>query len=429
MQVRDLAQEQAVDLYFERNLMHCSEILSTGFGKSKVAIDIIKRMNPSKVLILVNSTILRDYSWRDEFEKFDALDIFDSKVEMQTYQTAYKWTKETKDLTDCFVVADEVDFAADTDQLSKFFYTYTDVRILGLTGFVTEAKIPWFDTYLPIINILTAAQAQESGILNNIKFTFIKYDLSQARTIKVDYKSKEGVMKSFMQSENGMYDHLNKKVFSLIADKDKINANFLLGQITKAEQDAQLKSLQYKIDKAVSDRSDLLLNSTTNVVLAKNLIQYIQASSDDKVIVFSKRTSQSELICGAENCYNGTVSADEAQSRFEAFQNGDKKLLGVCDKVNRGANISNLKTAIFESFFGADTDAVQKLGRLLRLAPGEIAEVFIFLPYYMRREVNNKYTVQETQQVTWARNMLKSTKVKLHTTWDYRVVKSNEPNE
>ena len=59
----------------------------------------------------------------------------------------------------------------------------------------------------------------------------------------------------------------------------------------------------------------------------------------------------------------------------------------------------------------------------MRLKPSEIATVYILLPYYMRKEVNDTYTLQETQQVKWARNMLGSTKIKSSTIWNYCVVK------
>ena len=58
--VRDKSQALVVDLYFDRAPLQSCGILSTGYGKSKVAIDIISRLNPKKVLILVNSTLLRD---------------------------------------------------------------------------------------------------------------------------------------------------------------------------------------------------------------------------------------------------------------------------------------------------------------------------------------------------------------------------------
>ena len=139
MENRDEAQGKIIDLYMELDLLKSCGVISTGFGKSKIAIEIIKKIDPKKVLILVNSTVLRDSNWEDEFKVWDEMEMF-SKVELATYQAAYKWKKEDKDLTDYLVIADEVDFAANTDELSKFFYEYPKTRVLAFTGFITGSK-------------------------------------------------------------------------------------------------------------------------------------------------------------------------------------------------------------------------------------------------------------------------------------------------
>lgn len=421
--IRDEKQNEVVDLYIELNMLKCCGILSTGFGKSKVVIDILKRLNPEKVLILVNSTLLRDTNWEAEFVKWREEELF-SRVELSTYQTAYKWTKDTKNLDGVFVVADEVDFAADTDELSKFFYEYSSVRVLGLTGFITASKRAWFEEYLPVFTELTADMAQELKILNNLHFVFVKYDLSNnSSDITVEYK-KHGEVRKFTQSENNAYDYANKKAQYQITLDQKAQNEYMAGEITKAEYDSKIKSNQYHIRKAVAARNDVLLHSKTTATMAKKLIAHITSTQpDSKIIVFSKRTAQSVKVCGEDNIYNGTISKKKAQQNYDDFNQGVKRVLGVCDKVNRGANIEGLDTGMLETYFGSDTKAAQRLGRLMRLKPNQIATVYILLPYYMRKEVNNTYTLQETQQVKWARKMLSSTKIKSSVIWNYCVVK------
>ena len=423
MEVRDETQEKVVDLYMELDLLKSCGVLSTGFGKSKVAIDIIKRLNPKKVLILVNSVLLRDFNWEAEFVRWKEEELF-SRVELSTYQAAYKWKKEDIDLSDTFVIADEVDFAADTDELSKFFYEYPEVKILGLTGFITATKRAWFEEFLPVFTELTADQAQEMKILNRIHIVFVKYDLSiNNKDITVSYK-KNGETKFFTQSENAAYDYANKKTFALISKSAEINNAFMLGETTMDEMNKQLRSLDYQIKKAVKAREDILLLSRSSRDMTEKLLQYILSqNTENKVIVFSKRTEQSLKIFGEDYVYNGAIPSKKAEENFNKFNSGESRVLGVCEKVNRGANIEGLNTAILETFYGSDTQATQRFGRLMRLKPSEIATVYILLPYYMRKEVNDTYTLQETQQVKWARNMLGSTKIKSSTIWNYCVVK------
>jgi len=423
MENRDEAQGKIIDLYMELDLLKSCGVISTGFGKSKIAIEIIKKIDPKNVLILVNSTVLRDSNWEDEFKVWNEMEMF-SKVELATYQAAYKWKKEDKDLTDYLVIADEVDFAANTDELSKFFYEYPKTRVLGLTGFITASKRAWFEEHLPIFTEITADMAQEMKILNNIHFVFVKYGLSNnSKDISVSYKV-HGEQKFFTQSENNAYDYANKKAMALISSTTEITSQFMMGQITKAEQDRLLESLNWKIRAAVTKRNDLLLHSKAGVVMSKKILEHIHgANVDSKTIVFSKRTDQSIRICGEDNVYNGKVTKKKAEANFKAFCEGTKPYLGVCDKINRGVNINNLDTAILETFFGSDTQATQRFGRMMRLKPDQIATVYILLPYYMRKEKNNTFSLQETQQVKWARNMLSSTKIKSSAVWNYCVVK------
>ncbi len=86
---RHQLQQHVVELACNSTLKGSTYVLATGFGKSKVAIDIIKRKKPKKVIILVNSTDLRDYSWKDEFEFFNMGWFFDKFVTVQTYQSAH----------------------------------------------------------------------------------------------------------------------------------------------------------------------------------------------------------------------------------------------------------------------------------------------------------------------------------------------------
>ena len=425
--LKDQEQQKVVQLYFKRGALKSCGVLSTGFGKSKVAIDIIKHKNPKKVVILVNSTLLRDIDWEKEFIKWGMKEFYDNNVEMNTYQAAYKWRPETKDLTDVFVIADECDFAADTDELSKFFYAYPSTEVLGFTGFVTSSKREWFKEHLPIFTELTASDAQNMDILNKIHFVFVKYELSNnPNDITVNYM-KGGQEKSFSQSENNAYDYAQKQVMSIIYESSKLNAEFMLGLITKTELDKQINSLDYKMKSVSSKRRELLLHSKTSQDMAKGVLNYIQVNHPtSKTIVFSKRVDQSIAICGKDNVYNGKIPKKQAHINYSEFLSGVKTFLGVCDKVNRGANIEGLDRGILETYFGSDTKATQRMGRLMRLKADEVATMYVLLPYYLRKGKDEKYTLEKTQQVVWATEMLRSTNIKSSEVWNYCTVKTSK---
>jgi superfamily II DNA or RNA helicase len=424
--VRDEKQLYVVNKYLVADPFRCTLLLSTGFGKSKVVIDIIKAKSYQKVIILVNSQILRDESWEDEFAKFGMSEFYKNNVEMHTYQVAYKWKKSERDLSDTFVVADEVDFAADAPAYSKFFYEYGDCRILAVTGFITESKVNWFDQYLPVLYRYTAAQAQQEDLLNKIKFVFVKYDLSRdPNDITVSYK-KNGVDKTFSQSENSAYLYAQKQFQTAMGHKAKLLVEYETGFMDFDEYERNVKSADYKIRKASTNRSDILLNSNASAEMARKLLLHIAKTPGNKTIVFSKRTEQSAKACGVLRTYNGKTPKKELKARIDAFNSGLLTVLGVCDKINRGANLIGMNTAILETFYGSDTKATQRFGRGMRLKPGELAVYYVLLPYSISPKKDKTYVSKETQQVIWARSMLRSTNVTLHTVWDYRTIKTDK---
>jgi superfamily II DNA or RNA helicase len=424
--VRDKKQLDVVNKYLVADPLKCTLLLSTGFGKSKVVIDIIKAKSYQKVIILVNSQLLRDESWEAEFTKFGMAEFYKNNVEMHTYQVAYKWKKDEKDISDTFIVADEADFAADVPEFSKFFYEYDDCRILAVTGFITEGKVPWFKEHLPVLYKYTANQAQQEELLNKIKFVFVKYDLSRdPNDVTVSYK-KQGVSKSFTQSENSAYLYAQKQFQTAMGHKSKLMVEYETGHMDFDEYQKNAKTADYKIRMASNNRSDLLLNSVATANMAKKLLAHIGKDSRNKTIVFSKRTEQSSKVCGDNRTYNGKTPKKELKTRIDAFNSGDLKVLGVCDKINRGANLEGLNTAILETFFGSDTQATQRIGRGMRLDPGEFATFYVLLPHSIAPTKENVYVSKETQQVVWARSMLRSTSVSLHAVWDYRTIKNEK---
>ena len=423
---KDMKQAEVVEEYCGNGEppLRCSAVLSTGFGKSKLSIDIIKRLNPSKVLILVNSDDLRRYSWKEEFEKFDYIDKFNDDVIVETYQSACKWRRSEKNLDGYFVVADEVDFAASTEVYSNFFYEYPELRILGLTGFITEAKYAWFNTHLPVFYHFTAQQAQDEYILNRLHFTFVKIDLSRNKS-DITVKRKNGST-HFTQSQNDAYDYIQRSIDETAKKIKDLETQYFTAKDTLDILDYQIQTakLESKIRSLASRRREILLGSKTSIETAKGLINYSHENiPDSKVVVFSKRTSTSEQVVGPDHTYNGKKSQKLNKTVMDKFRSGDTNVLGVCDKINRGVNIPGLNVAVFESFFGSDTKATQRFGRLLRLPPKQVGVIFVILPYYTSKE-DNHTTSRKTKQVDWATSMIRSTKITSHNVWDYRLIKN-----
>jgi superfamily II DNA or RNA helicase len=417
---RDKKQKEIVDIVVskakELDHIHHSIVVGTGVGKSKIAMDIIQQLNFlkfKKILIVVDNIRLRDHNWEEDFTKWGLKELYDTKVEMNTYQTVFKWSKP---LDDYFIICDEMDFAF-TDIYGNFYKTYKDNLMLGFTGFVTANKRPFMDEHIPCLVEYTAEQAQHDGILNSTPIVFIKYDLSKKRDILVKYKKGS---KEFYTSENSSYNYWDGQVRTL------------MGKIATAERKALISGNTEEVDQLKSrlkwagiKRSEILLNLDSSVNLTRRLLNYIQEDSG-KTVIFSKRRSQCDKI--TPHTYHGGNPELVNNNRFNDFNSGKIKELGLVDKINRGVNMVNLNYAVFESYVGSDTKLRQRIGRMMRLDPEDFATIYILLPYFMREvKVKGKksYTQAKTKMVDWAETMLQDWDLSRSKVWDYRTIKSN----
>ncbi len=385
---RNKLQEEIVNAFCDLTYHRGLAVLATSTGKSRIALLIIKKLKPKKILFLTNSTINRDKTMKDEFIKWK-MKTWLRKTEFATYQLAYKWRKETKDLSKYLIIADEFDFAA-TDEFGRFFYEYKDVPTLAMTGYITDEKYMTYKFLLPKFVNITAQQMQDDNVLNRVNFKFIQFALSKEVSRKVEY-TKFGKPASFISSENEVYLHFFKQ------EKE---ANAQLVQATTDGDIAKIAKYQKVLSEYIPrNRAAFLHTLDSSADLAKKLmIQLCRDNYGYKVISFSERTSQADSI--SSWAYHGNMDKKTAATHFEKFEKGIIKELSVCSKVNRGVNIYDLKFGILESYTSSTTDVVQKIGRLMRLDKDDVGTLYIFLPYYTKNG-----EAYPTRAVTWARKM------------------------
>lgn len=393
-----------------------SLILGTGTGKSKVAIDILKQLfldetlcYSSRILLLTNSTDLRDNNWKAEFVKWDALDIWEV-ITSECYQTVYKWGNTQWD----FVIADEVDYCL-TDVYGTFFENNTCDMILGLTGFVDDSKQLALSQVAPILMEYSTQDAQDAGILNATQVVFVRYNLSRnPKDITVKFK-KNGVDTTFTQSENDSYEYTHNQCNiswgEIESIKKKLGTpNISLSEVSILRQD--LGKATAKNRRATTERKKLLFSGIASCEVAKALREKILASPNNKLLTFSMRTEQGAKI--SSNTYNGTNKKDN--TALTDLSAGTIRDLAVCKAIDRGTNLVGVNNEIFESFEGSETALNQRHGRGCRLLPGQTMYMYIMLPYYHKKVKNAEgsgygYKQEPTQMVTWAEKMLASFKL------------------
>lgn len=393
-----------------------SIIYGTGVGKSKVAIDILRELlkeetlcPSSRILLLSNSTDLRDTNWKEQFKEWDALDLWDI-VTSECYQTTMNWGNTHWD----FVIADEIDFAL-TEKYGQFFQNNTYDMLLGLTGFLTDAKRDIIHSVAPIVTEFSTQDAQDAGILNSTQVVFVRYNLSRnPKDITVKFK-KNGVETTFTQSENDAYEYTHNQCNiswgEIESIKKKLNApGISLSEVTILRQ--ELGKANMKNRRATTERKKLLFSGIAACNVAKTLRDKVLSGPGNKVLMFSMRTEQGTKI--SVNTYNGTNKKDN--TALEDLSSGKIRDLAVCKAIDRGTNLVGVNNEIFESYEGSETSFNQRHGRGCRLLPDQKMYLYIMLPYYHKKVKNAEgagfgYRQEPTQMVTWAEKMLASFKL------------------
>ena len=382
---RDKLQSEIVDSFCSLPNHRGLAILATGLGKGKISLMIIKRLKPKKILFITNSVNGRDITLKDEFIKWK-MKTWLRKTEFVTYQLAYKWRKDKKDLSNYFIVADEADFAM-TSELGRFFYEYRDIATLAMTGYVPKEKQRLYNNMLPVFVNIPAEELQEKDVLNNVKFILVQYALSKEVSRRVEY-TKFGKPMSFMSSENEVYMHFFKqekeatgKMMAAISSNDIAN----VARYTKVIEEYIPRN-----------RAIFLHTLDSSIELSKRLLIELREDETNKVITFSERTAQADRI--AEWSYHGSMDKKEGDKIFEKFREGQIMELSTCAKINRDTNIDGLNCAILESYTSSNTELIQRRGRLMRLSPEQEGVFYILLPYYI-----NNGEAYPTQAVKWIR--------------------------
>lgn len=387
---RDKLQNGIVDDFCALEKRRALIVAATGVGKTKVALMVLKKLNPPKVLYLVESKTNRDVTAPDEFKKWEMEEYLDRTLFM-TYQLAHKMKDTGRNLDGYFVIADEVDFAF-TEEYGTFFTDYPYLDIFAMTGFVTPEKYKLFSFTLPMIVNITAEQMQEQEVLNKTRFIFVQFCLSKVRDLKIEYK-KNGEEMSFLTSENDSYKFFVKqeaevtaKLMSAISNNDYTNI---------ANYERQIETV------IPNKRAAMLWSLNSSVEIAKNLVFDIRLKDkNNKVITFSERTAQADKI--SPNRLHGKIKPKECDTIYDDFCSGNIMELATCSKVDRGANVPNLNYAIIESYSTEITKLHQRNGRLMRLDPSAVGTVYVLMPYYIEGE--NAFP---TRAVLWARTVLK----------------------
>ena len=395
--------------------------LSTGTGKSKVALDFIKETpDIAEILITSPRTNLKE-NWRRELIKWNFKELSGDMwmhnntiyhIIIENVQTVYKWWNKSFD----FIIADEIHTMM-TPEYSKVFFHIKCNNVMGLTATHdindTNGKSVMYRKHCPII--YEYYDSADDGIINKTRFFIVDHCLSDYDKVMVGPKNKQ-----FLQGEKQAYEYLTEQIkkgqegmlaqgsedwfadaanwfWKGYGDQEEEYDKYILENpkttltienFVKARKLAGMKYLN-----AIKFRKNFLLTLPSSARIANKIKSgVLKALPEAKILLFSELTAQADrLTKHTVHSHNSdTVNAE----RIRQFDDGLIHELGSCQSLTLGLNLKGATHAIMESYISSMTRSKQKKGRLDRLATDEVADMWII-------------RILETQSATWFEKMVR----------------------
>jgi superfamily II DNA or RNA helicase len=329
---KNLIQEKALKevLVHER----CGVAISMGVGKTLLALKHVNYFYKTGTKILVvypKKSVMA--SWKEDAMKFGYSHLLDS-ITFTTYISLKK-----QHINYDLVYLDECHNLLPSHE--PWLKTYKG-KILGLTGTPPKSKASekyyLVNTYCPIVYEYITDDAISDKILNDYKIFVHMLSLDGKNTFYV-----QGKKKSFPTTELNSYNYWSDRILNADTHKESM--------ITRV---MRMKAMQTYPSK---ER------------YAKHLINSIQ----DKCILFCNTQDQADKLCD----YSYHSSNSDSEDNLEMFKSGHIDKLSCVLQLSEGVNIPNLKHGVVMHAYGNERKFAQRLGRLLRLNPDDLATAHI----------------------------------------------------
>lgn len=357
--------------------------LPTGFGKCKVAIEILRNKKIEASILVVIPKLVLINNWKDEFVKWGSGDLL-PQVTFTTYISLKKYTESTFNA----VVFDECHHLSDA-------------------AFNAAKKLTWHNSVW-----LSATMSDRFGYIEQLvaqPYFLKKISVRQAINQEVLPDPKVYLMR--MKLDNTVADQLIEQNTDIKAepvevawrDRFKYFGRRDVRYNIRCTQQQYLENLNSSIDYY---RKDFMKNRKPAVknywlrlcsqrlnylsTLKEDLVRFMLSKlGDERSVVFCSSIEQSQRVCAYSINSKETGSA---QLLLDRFNNGEINQISTCNMLNEGVNLVNCRYGIYVALNSSEVLIKQKLGRLLRHA-----NPVLMIPFYVgtREEEIVKEMVQD----------------------------------
>lgn len=340
--------------------------LATGTGKTKLAIDLMKKYNPKSLLIIVPRLVLID-NWKEELNKFKA-SRFIPRITFSTYVGLNKYACNTYDMCIC----DEGHHL--TDRALEFLETIKRDRNIILSATVTRNMLytlsyNFKDLYHYKIGLKETIQ---SDILPDPRVILIPLKLSNGVPTESIWKNPKGLEPVIETTYANRWAFIKQK-------KYKVRVYCTEQQYYNDLSD----TIEWYKKKAISTRNEVMKNRWLKLCgdrlkwlsdkKTKFLLELDNKLKEERVLVFCNSIEQTEVF---GQCINSKNKA--SMTNLNNFNKGKINHISSVNMLNEGCNLTDCRVGIFGVLNSSDIMVVQKTGRILRHK-----EPVIIIPYYV----------------------------------------------
>lgn len=335
--------------------------LPTGTGKTFLAIEKIKQLNPKSILIVIPRNVLKE-NWNKEIKKWGGLDC---KITYSTYVSVPK-NVGSYDV----IIFDEAHHITERCRESLKYYNFKNAILLSATinrNLKTELyRIFKFET----IKVSTR-EAIENEVLPEPIVYLIPMELDTTTPSEILVKNPKG--KTIVRTPYAnRWNYLRNKEYRVEL---------------KCTQQQYIQDLNEQIDwykrKALSTNNILFKNKW--LYLCSERLKYLATIKNSfikdlllqlknyRTLTFCTDIKQTEEL--GKYCINSKNKSSEEY--LNMFNNNKIKHITACNSLNEGVNLNNCRLGIFVNINASEIMTIQKIGRILRHK-----QPIVIIPYY-----------------------------------------------
>lgn len=337
--------------------------LPTGFGKSKMALDImhLRCKAGDRILVVVPKNVLKD-NWEEEFKKWG----YEDYLPYTTFVTYVSFPKVANEYR--LVIFDEVHHLTERCQDSlDTFIIHNAVMLSATVGRELRYNLAAYFPNLYIYKVRTR-EAIDGDILPDPRVYLIPMTLDNTKVNCeiIKNKSKGNPIIITYAQRRSCKGVKNRKIIIKCTQQEYYNDISNLISYYKNKMFMEIFKNRYL--HTSGDRLKWLSNQKTAFV--HTLLDYLNG---ERTLTFCNSIEQTEEL--GKYCINSkNKNSDEVLSKFNT---GKINHITACAMLDEGINLSNCRIGVYANLNSSIRMIKQRLGRLLR-HPDPV----IIIPYF-----------------------------------------------